>query len=521
MLVLPQTTKNTGNDTKVDPNAGDGTGDFYLRVAYQVSNYYDELKIPFSDLNGLAAGLTFEMGRQYALTLSFAENEAGGPVGVKFQLEVEDWDGKTEEAYAATTVVFANNIPVDAAGNAFTQCTITNNICSKFIHGQSIATTTNDDEDESAGYVLGQAAPKLAGYTFLGYYDAREGGTQYFAADADGHLIVAAANKSFDGTNWDKVGPSCTLYAHWEEYYPLIAQSNIYFDPDPEGDGSVGSLTFFEKGGTVQQHGYQGLYFKWGSLIGVSAAVGGNSAFSAAYLYIPDVSTGKYYKVKVVEVTPSSGVQAVKEFADVVTGWTGVNGDWVKIPHDLTDYPTGRGLSPLTDASQPLYSSYKGDICKFLSDKSASKLNRNWVMPKSEIFGGDANGSYSFVNGTTVDPALLGVTYSKEDLYWNSSNPPSFTIPSAVAEGEDGRGYNTSALVTFTTAANKSATIPASGYRNGGNGALNVVGNYGGYWSSSVRGASIAYYLFFNSSSVYPARYDSRAFGRSVRCVQN
>jgi hypothetical protein len=32
------------------------------------------------------------MGRQYALTLSFAENESGGPISVKFQLEVEEWE---------------------------------------------------------------------------------------------------------------------------------------------------------------------------------------------------------------------------------------------------------------------------------------------------------------------------------------------------------------------------------------------------------------------------------------------
>ncbi|MDR1344884.1 MAG: fimbrillin family protein [Tannerellaceae bacterium] len=95
MLVLPQTTKNKDNDQVANTEYGDGAGDFYLRVAYYVSNYDDELLIPFSDLNGLDEGLTFEMGRQYALTLSFAENESGGPISVNFQLEVEEWDTTT------------------------------------------------------------------------------------------------------------------------------------------------------------------------------------------------------------------------------------------------------------------------------------------------------------------------------------------------------------------------------------------------------------------------------------------
>jgi hypothetical protein len=521
MLVLPQTTVNTGNDAEIKEPAEVST-DFYVEVTYRLSNIQRTVRAAFTDINKLAQGLTFEMGRQYALTLGFEDTD------IKFDIKVEAWDDNTEEpAYAATTVVFAENKPEGVTDIDFTSCSITDNTCSKFIYGQSIEETTGGP----TGDVLGKAAPSLAGYIFLGYFDSRDGGTQYFSSDADGKLKLADANVPFfDGATWNKVGPSCTLYAHWEEYYPNQAQSNIYFSPDLNADpsGNIGILTFLEKGATDQEKGYQGLYFKWGSLIGVSAAVGGNSVFSAAYLYIPDVSTGKYYKVKVGGVITSS-VKAVEDFHAVVSGWTGDNGgyypdnDWGRIPYgDATGYSTGRDESPLTDASQALYSSYKGDICRFLTEKGVSGLKKSWVMPKSELFGGVENDYYSFdVEGKTVDPALSGVTYSKEEPGWSSSNPPSFTIPSAAAEGEDGRGYTAAALVTFTTAANESATFPASGYRNVDDGALNDVGGNGVYWSSSVSGASYAYDLYFYSSNVSPASYDDRAWGLSVRCVQN
>ena len=49
--------------------------------------------------------------------------------------------------------------------------------------------------------------------------------------------------------------------------------------------------------------------------------------------------------------------------------------------------------------------------------------------------------------------------------------------------------------------------------------ALNNPGRYGNFWSSTVLSSSNAYYLLFNSSSVYPANSDNRYYGRSVRCV--
>lgn len=51
------------------------------------------------------------------------------------------------------------------------------------------------------------------------------------------------------------------------------------------------------------------------------------------------------------------------------------------------------------------------------------------------------------------------------------------------------------------------------------NGLLYRISDDGHYWSSTVYGSSRAYRLSFDSGSVYPAYYDSRGSGYSVRCI--
>jgi hypothetical protein len=399
MLVLPQTTVNSNNDAEI--TSTEAATDFYVEVTYRLSNIQRTVRAAFTDINGLSPtgkGLTFEMGRQYALTLEFSDT------AVEFDISVEGWE---------------------------------------------------DDTD---------------------------------------------------------------AYAQWKE--PEWAQSNIYFAPDPDSDGSVGSLTFSET--DPSKSSYQGLFFKWGSLIGIAAGADGDFD-SNTYLYIPYISTGKYYKVKVSAVKNADAAQAVKDFANAVTGWagTGNNGknvetpnDWSRIPYVTESYDSGREKSPLTDASkQTYYNSYKGDICKFLSDnKAASKLNRNWVMPISDKWEGLENTPYSF-DGEGKTIVLNGAWYSK-NLSWSATEP--FT-PSS----EDGTGYNEIARMTYTTTTGETVTFPASGYRSSGDGMLHVAGDYGGfYWSSSVYDAENAFDLDFDGSRVYPVYNDHRAYGQSVRCVR-
>lgn len=63
----------------------------------------------------------------------------------------------------------------------------------------------------------------------------------------------------------------------------------------------------------------------------------------------------------------------------------------------------------------------------------------------------------------------------------------------------------------------------AAGLRNRETGALANVGTNGYYWSSSSRlaGDYRAGHLYFHSGYVNPLNLNYRAYGLSVRCVQN
>ncbi|MDR1344288.1 MAG: fimbrillin family protein [Tannerellaceae bacterium] len=205
MLVLPQTTINNDDLGKVD------SGDFYVKVTYSIGNSGEEKSkmAAFPDLNQISGkGLTFEFGKQYALNISFSG------MTISFDIKVENWDEQSEEnPQAATTVVFNDNKPVNAS-KTLVPNEIADHVSSKFIYDQSIEETTGTD-------VIGKKAPILPGWTFLGYFDELDG-TQYFKLNVD-KLALASANESFDGTNWDKTGPACTLYAHWEPTSDEIA----------------------------------------------------------------------------------------------------------------------------------------------------------------------------------------------------------------------------------------------------------------------------------------------------------
>jgi uncharacterized protein (TIGR02145 family) len=69
---------------------------------------------------------------------------------------------------------------------------------------------------------------------------------------------------------------------------------------------------------------------------------------------------------------------------------------------------------------------------------------------------------------------------------------------------------------------NRSLFVPAVGSRySGGNGTLNNSGSYGHYWSSSAYSQGSGWNLTFNSSCAYQNDYFSRAYGFSIRCVED
>ncbi|MDR1883922.1 MAG: fimbrillin family protein [Prevotella sp.] len=338
---------------------------------------------------------------------------------------------------------------------------------------------------------------------------------------------------------------------------PVIwSQSNIYYDNTLDGDANdeVGALTFSEE----TAYKYQGVYFKWGSLVGVSTGANDSDFSKDDYLFIPD-SDGQYYKVKVealaAHTSPSDDVIGLFKASLPLTStvWTNVGTDdsdaltalWAAIPcatsADVTPVPadnatgrTDRDDNALTTATGTTlaYSSYKGDICKYLVDKKSTNGNSfnedTWRMPTSNDFG------YNYGNSGPITNSNDDTSNDNESnpapvpyrTFWNSSginNGGSFTASTNPENGTDvlnGKAYYT--LFNWVFGATAKPDFPASGYRYFDLGNQKVVDNHGVYWSSSsASGASNAYSLGFNRSNVHPAYGFERAFGLSVRCVRD
>ncbi|MDR1882489.1 MAG: fibrobacter succinogenes major paralogous domain-containing protein, partial [Prevotella sp.] len=290
------------------------------------------------------------------------------------------------------------------------------------------------------------------------------------------------------------------------------AASNIYFKPDVQGTGDVGSLTFAESGADkpTGKAGYQGVYFKWGSLVGISANTTGDTYDDDnTFLFIPDLATGKYHKYKVGNVTSTPGDIIVNAYLGEATSNT-----WVNIPcADDNNLTTGRTVDALSEIYDQ-EANYKGDICKYLSDNrltNDSGLISEWRMPTSDKFAG---AGYQPLPYTAPNNSVWKL---HED--WSGSN--SFV----GGQIENGTSQTANAIVTYKySPTGETVYFPASGTRNGSTfgsaGLLAGVGDGGGYWSSSAYTGTEAYYLFFGYGDVGPDSNAGRAYGFSVRCVR-
>ena len=93
--------------------------------------------------------------------------------------------------------------------------------------------------------------PTRTGYRFVGFYDEKSGGNQYYNADG------TSANK------WDKIS-TATLYAHWTaNEYTVTFNNNGYGTPSPETktvtfDSKYGELASMSK---VEGYTFEGWYF--------------------------------------------------------------------------------------------------------------------------------------------------------------------------------------------------------------------------------------------------------------------
>jgi hypothetical protein len=303
-------------------------------------------------------------------------------------------------------------------------------------------------------------------------------------------------------------GKSYTLRISFKNL--VWAKSNIYWvKTGSDADGDIGYLTFDT---TDEGHqGYQGVLFKWGSLVGISPALtAGNIIFSTATpVYIPTYNTS----------TPTASTwksPTTSPYSLNLVASTTDTDNTASIP-----YVDGRAAFTSTDNSRDdnflvhpdrntdaMYTAKRGDICQYLS--KTGKVSGNYRLPISNEFG------IVSANWNTSTPIAGG--WVKGTASWPVANNTAGNAAGTADLIAAGYGYAKNVLMGGNT------LFPAVGIRQEGGFYLSHVGNLGYYWSGSASGNNNNTYarlIHFNPTQVQSAGGNPRSQGFAIRCVRN
>jgi hypothetical protein len=275
----------------------------------------------------------------------------------------------------------------------------------------------------------------------------------------------------------------------------MFAASNIYWDTT---DASNPKLTFepysaTPNNGPSNPNNYQGVYFKQGSLVGISPKDAWGDA--STVLYVPKTNKAGWYTT----------------FASTVSGgnshaaqWTGTT--YAAIPREDTSPPTGgpnnNWLAADAQNQSDDWNACKGDICRYISENGYGPSgNRTYRLPSIRELGYLASG------GST----------------WNGANNSGWTRVDDVSSHWNANNYLNTAEGTFVginTGANYSTNnfFPASGFRSS-EGVLSDTYHAGVYKSGSVLSSTSGYPMKFLFDAIRFSISEARENGSSVRCV--
>jgi hypothetical protein len=263
-------------------------------------------------------------------------------------------------------------------------------------------------------------------------------------------------------------GKSYTLKIHFQKGVTW-AGSNIYWD---------GTKLTFDAFGVKEREKYQGVFFKWGSMIGLAPITKQNAA-PELYGYLPEynpnnphASTWRYYKL---------------------LHWNSV------APIYVSSHNTNRNdkyLFNLGDSKflqdTTHYVFPEGDICHYLGVIGAAPAG--YRMPTSAEFGGTDTDYHANWNATNPGPHLGGWMRIGADADFKE-----ITTPPVDDDTRAGRFTGIPSGATYL-----GAYFPASGLRlynevNPGtyDGRYSAIGYWGAYWSGSIAFDSGAYHYSY------------------------
>jgi hypothetical protein len=278
---------------------------------------------------------------------------------------------------------------------------------------------------------------------------------------------------------------------------PRWAGSNIYWDPTL--DGGNGALTFKEYGHIGDENYYQGVHFKWGSLVGASPVSGdfqngtNNQPATGTRIYV--YHNGQW---KATNVTTAYRASYPGFTAATRTG----------IPYNTT--ATG---SLTEDNLGSTFVDNKGDICRYLSDEGLKVVAGKYRMPRGEEFG-------PYYNSAWTNVAYLYTQDVLKDICW-AVGPDDDDFVAYDSDDETGRklygyppGSRHGGYATFY-----SGTVPAGGHRNGSG--LADAGTMGYLWSSSAYDSNYATFVRIQETmvSLISSTSSTKAAGRPVKCL--
>jgi uncharacterized protein (TIGR02145 family) len=252
---------------------------------------------------------------------------------------------------------------------------------------------------------------------------------------------------------------------------PLFASTNIYWN------GMFLTFGEFYYDPVAQnQQKYQGVFFKFGSLVGISPQ--GTWGNSTTTLYVPKSPSASYE-------TTAAGTHAE---------WTGTT--YAAIPYvsagSEIQNRNNRYVMDTVGTSQ--LAQMKGDICKYLPSVGhahSAPPGKSWRLPTSAELG-TLNNTWGS-NGWIKVGSFGSYTTSISGGYDTA-------IPSGGNFGVPGNFF------------------PASGHRDT-EGVLYNTGRSGDYWSGSVYNATNGYALYFHNGGATTYHNADRQYAFAVRCV--
>jgi hypothetical protein len=235
------------------------------------------------------------------------------------------------------------------------------------------------------------------------------------------------------------------MFANSNIYWVTTSGDNGYLKFDPHIDPSS---TAYNTAANRQQQQKQGVLFRYGSLVGISAPGVINER------YVSWAGTEPIY----VPTSPTTGVRMTVGTAVSGGKWTGTG--YSGIPYVASaPAPYGREVNGLATLGSTDYAAYKGDICKYLSNGDyrmctaiefgAETSAWDIIMKNAQLYA-----SYTFTTTadgqTLLPPPHNGSTKKVNDMWF----------PASGSRSADGTQNYVTATAYYWTGSALSATDP-------------------------------------------------------------